>query len=64
MTSRLKKASYTAIIGLGLFAGAAGIAAASSGGGSPTPTPPISSTPPTLYVPPPQWTRTCSRRGS
>jgi hypothetical protein len=28
MTSRLKKASYTTIIGLGLFAGAAGIAAA------------------------------------
>jgi len=38
MTSRLKKASYSAIIGLGLFAGAVGIAAAASGSGN-TPTP-------------------------
>ena len=30
MTSRLKKASYTTILGLGLFAGAAGIAGAAA----------------------------------
>ena len=35
-----QKASYSTILGLGLFAGAAGIAAASNGGSSPTPTPP------------------------
>ena len=41
MTSRLKKATYTTMVGLGLFAGAAGIASASSGGGTtPTPAPP------------------------
>lgn len=40
MTSQLKKAGYTAIVGLGLFAGAASISAAASGGSTPTPTPP------------------------
>ena len=46
MTSRLKKASYTTIVALGLFAGAAGIAAA-AGGSTPTPTP----APPAVIVP-------------
>jgi hypothetical protein len=38
MTSKLKKVTYTSLIGLGLFAGAAGIAAAGSGSGT-TPKP-------------------------
>ncbi len=41
MTSRLKKASYTTIVGLGLFAGAAGLTAAASGGSNPTPAPAV-----------------------
>ncbi len=43
MTSRLKKASYTTIVGLGLFAGPAGMTAAASGGSTPAPTPPAQS---------------------
>jgi len=46
MTSRFKKAGYTAVVGLGLFAGAAGIAAAASSGGTdPAPEPPAAVTP-------------------
>lgn len=41
MTSRLKKVSYTTIVGLGLFAGAAGLTAAASGGSTPTPAPAV-----------------------
>lgn len=41
MTSRLKKASYTTIVALGLFAGAAGLTAAASGGSTPTPAPAV-----------------------
>ena len=41
MTFRLKKVGYTTAAGLGLFVGAAGIAAASTGAGSdPSPEPP------------------------
>ncbi len=45
MTSRLKlkKAGYATVIGLGLFTGAAGIAAA-AGGSTPTPVPPTAVT--------------------
>lgn len=35
MTPRWKKATYTTLVGLGLFAGAAGIAGAATGGTSP-----------------------------
>ena len=45
MTSRLKKASYTTIVALGLFAGAAGIAAAAGRSSTPTPAPPAVVTP-------------------
>ena len=45
MTSRFKKASYTTIVGLGLFAGAVGIAAAANGDTTPTPAPPAVVTP-------------------
>jgi len=41
MTSRLKKVGYTTIVGLGLFAGAAGLTAAASGGSNPTPAPAV-----------------------
>lgn len=46
MTFPFKKASYATIAGLGLFVGAAGIAAAGSGNGTtPSPAPPAAVTP-------------------
>ncbi len=53
MTSRLKKASYTTIVGLGLFAGAAGIATASNGGTTPAPAPALEPAPPAPVSPAP-----------
>ncbi len=44
MTSRYKKAGYAAAAVLGLFAGAAGIAAAATGGTDPAPAPSVSQT--------------------
>ena len=42
MTTRIKKATYSTIVGVGLFAGAAGLSAAASGDGSdPTPPPAV-----------------------
>ena len=43
MTSRVKKAGYSTVAGLGLFAGVAGIAAAATGGSS-TSSPPAATT--------------------